>query len=150
MYNNLTQLYLHLVWATWDRLPFITSRVEPQLHAALAAKCHELSCLPLAIGGMPDHVHVLLCFPATITVAVIAKNLKGSSSHLMTHTLAPGAEFKWQGSYGAFTVSKSGVAGVIGYIHGQKAHHAAQQLISDLEYCADDVVDDGTEPMRRR
>ncbi len=140
MYNNLTQLYLHLVWATWDRLPFITPQVESPLYAAIAAKCSELKCMPLAIGGMPDHVHVLLCFPATITVAVIAKNLKGASSHLMTHALAPELEFKWQGSYGAFTVSKSGVDRVIAYIRGQKTHHAEQRLISDLECCASDVV----------
>jgi putative transposase len=140
MYNNLTQLYLHLVWATWDRVPLITPQVESQLYAAIAAKCNELKCLPLAIGGMPDHVHVLICFQATITVAVIAKNLKGSTSHLMNHVLMTGMEFRWQGSYGAFTVSKNGVERVIAYIRAQKTHHAAQQLINELECCTDDDV----------
>ncbi len=135
-YNNYTQLYVHLVWATWDRLPLITPGVEPSLYGAIAAKCEEMRCRPLAIGGMPDHVHVLVSLPTTVTIAEVVKGIKGSTSHLMTHVLVPDASFKWQGSYGAFTVSKSGVERVMAYIRAQEAHHAAQTLIGDLECCA--------------
>ncbi len=60
-----TQLYPHCVWATWDRLPLITPNIEGRLYAAIAAKCLELKCDMIAIGGIEDHVHLLVRFPTT-------------------------------------------------------------------------------------
>ena len=131
---------MHLVWATWDRLPLITPGMEQPLYNAMAAKCEEMHCQPLAIGGMPDHVHVLVSIPTTISIAEVVKGIKGSTSHLMTHVVAPDVPFKWQGLYGAFTVSKSGVERVMVYIRAQKAHHAEQTLIGDLECCAGEAT----------
>ena len=111
-----TQLYLHLVWATWDRLPLITAEVERALHACIAEKCRALRCEPLAVGGIEDHVHLLVVFPATIAPTVLVKEVKGTSSHLMTHRLRPDTFFRWQGAYGAFTVNKDGLPTVSTYI----------------------------------
>lgn len=119
------QLYLHLVWATWDRLPLITPDIESRLHGALAEKARQLGCEPLAIGGVPDHVHVLVRLPATTTVATLVKELKGASSHLVNREVAPAAGFRWQGGYGAFTLARRDVPLVRRYVAEQKRHHAA-------------------------
>ena len=95
-----TQLYLHLVWATWDRLPLITEDMESRLYAAIAAKCRQLKCEPLAINGTEDHIHVLLRLHPTVSVARLVKEVKGASSHLVTHEIKPNEFFKWQGAYG--------------------------------------------------
>jgi len=128
-----TQLYLHLVWATWDRLPLITPAIEPNLYAAMAKKCEDLGCQLIAIGGIVDHVHLLVRFPTTISIADLVKGVKGSSSHLMNHGVLPGGGFKWQGAYGAFTISKRSVDDVVAYIRHQKVHHANGQLLAELE-----------------
>jgi len=128
-----TQLYLHLVWATWDRLPLITETVESRLYAAIAEKCRKLKCAPLAIGGIDDHVHLLVRLHTTVAIATLVKEVKGSSSHLVTHEITPGEFFKWQGSYGAFTLRKEDVAAVQAYIEGQKEHHAAGSLWEEWE-----------------
>jgi putative transposase len=91
-----TQLYLHLVWATWDRLPLITSDVEVAIHACIADKCRELKCEPIAVGGIEDHIHLLVGFHAAMAPATIVKEVKGASSHLMTHKLRPDTFFRWQ------------------------------------------------------
>jgi putative transposase len=127
------QLYLHCVWATWDRLPLITPDAEPRLYGAIVSKCKELSCSALAIGGVYDHVHVLIQFSTTITIARLIGEIKGASSHVMTHSIAPESFFKWQGSYGVFTISKRSVPQVRRYILNQKEHHADQTLIAELE-----------------
>jgi REP element-mobilizing transposase RayT len=119
-----TQLYLHLVWATWDRLPLITETIESRLYAAIAQKCRDLKCVPLSIGGTADHVHLLVRLHTTIDISTLAKEVKGSSSHLVTHQITPGEFFKWQGSYGAFTLRKGDVSEVEAYVEGQKEHHA--------------------------
>ncbi len=128
-----TQLYLHCVWATWDRLPLITPQIEAPLYAAIDAKCHELNCEVLAIGGVQDHIHLLVRFPATLAVAVLLKEIKGATSHLMTHQITPDQFFKWQGAYGVFTVSKDALDSVCAYVSNQKTHHAAKNLIADWE-----------------
>jgi len=128
-----TQLYVHLVWATWDRLPLITNEIEDRVYAAIAEKCRQLKCIPLAIGGVADHVHVLVRLHPTIAVAELVKEIKGSSSHLVTHQILPSEFFKWQGAYGAFTLRKEDVPQVKAYIENQKQHHVDQQLWVDWE-----------------
>jgi len=135
MRTPFTQLYLHCVWGTWDRLPLITPQVERRLYEAIAKKAHELKCEVLALGGIEDHVHLLVRFPTTLSVADLLKGVKGASSHLMTHEIAPNEFFKWQGAYGAFTVSKSNVAAVSDYVLNQKAHHKNHEVIEEWEKC---------------
>jgi len=130
-----TQLYLHAVWATWDRLPLISSDFELRLYGAINEKCRELKAYPLALGGIVDHLHLLVRLPTTLAVATLLKEVKGSSSHLVTHEIRPGQFFKWQGAYGAFTLAKDGVPHVIDYIRKQKEHHATQTLWSEWERC---------------
>jgi REP element-mobilizing transposase RayT len=128
-----TQLYLHCAWSTWDRLPLITPAIEREIYACIQSKCLEMKCDVLALGGIQDHVHLLVRFPTTIRVAELVKEVKGSSSHLVTHQLAIGEFFKWQGAYGAFTVSKDLVPMLKAYIEGQKEHHRKDQLRSEWE-----------------
>jgi REP element-mobilizing transposase RayT len=129
-----TQLYVHLVWATWQRLPLLTAALEAPLYSALAAKCSELRCRLLAVGNVEDHLHVLVQLAATVSVAELVKHLKGSSSHLLNHeALAQG--FKWQGAYGAFTVSKKALPAVTAYCRDQKDHHAQRTTYAVLERC---------------
>lgn len=130
-----TQLYLHCVWATWDRLPLISSQIETNLYASIQAKCIELKCKTISIGGVEDHVHLLVRFPTTLSVADFIKEVKGSSSHLMTHEVKPSEFFKWQGASGAFTVSPGMIEKVTAYILNQKAHHGSKDLLDDWEKC---------------
>ena len=59
-------LYIHAAWATWDRLPLLVDEVERAAHRALAAKCHELGAEVVALGGIEDHVHLLVKLPAAL------------------------------------------------------------------------------------
>ncbi len=132
MRGRFTQLYLHSVWATWDRMPLLVPAIEQTLYAAILAKCRQLDCEPLAIGGMADHVHLLVRFPTTLAVASLVKEVKGATSHLVTHA-SPGELFTWQGSYGAFTVSKESVPRVRAYVQGQKRHHRSGEIVQEWE-----------------
>jgi putative transposase len=109
---------------------------SPAAHyAAIDAKCHELKCEMMAIGGGEDHVHLLVRIPTTLAVSALLKEIKGASSHLITHEVIPNEFFKWQGAYGAFTVSKHEVKAVAAYICNQKKHHTARDLMDDWERC---------------
>jgi REP element-mobilizing transposase RayT len=133
MRQPFTQLYVHFVWATWDRLPLVTAQAEARIYNCITAKCRELTCNPIAIGGIEDHVHLLVRMVPSIAPAFLVGEVKGASSHLMTHVVAPDTFFKWQGAYGAFTIRKDNVPIVSAYIANQKTHHANNTLDTELE-----------------
>lgn len=128
-----TQLYIHLVWATRDREPLITKDIEARLYAAIAKRCIQRKCSPIAIGGMEDHVYLLVRLHPTVAIADLMKDIKGASSHLINHEIRPGGNFRWQGAYGAFSLRKDEVDQVKGYVLNQARHHAGHTETRVLE-----------------
>ena len=126
-------IFVHLVWGTWDRLPLITPEMEQPLFQCLEAEAHRAGCSVLAVNGIPDHMHVLLEMPPTMALSAIMQQIKGSSSHFVNHALKPEHFFKWQGDYGAFSVSRWDIKRVAGYVLNQKEHHKMGNLMPDLE-----------------
>lgn len=118
-----TQLYVHLVWATWQRLPLITHEIKRVVYASIQSECRDLRVELVALGGMSDHVHLLARIPASLSVSNLVKQAKGSTSHLITHGIGEAQPFKWQGGYGAFSVTKRDVATIAKYIENQERHH---------------------------
>jgi REP element-mobilizing transposase RayT len=141
MRRNKLALYLHLVWATWDRLPLLTPEIERRVYRNIESEARGMGCTVLAINGMPDHTHLGLVIPTTITIANLVKQVKGVSSHFVNETLKPGFEFKWQGSYGAFTVSRWDVDKIVNYIKRQKEHHQLNELFPEWEEAFEEVND---------
>lgn len=134
-----TQLYVHLIWSTWKRMPLIEAGFEGALYAALARKCEALKCEAIAIGGIEDHVHLLVRLHPAVSIARLAQNVKGYSSHFMAHEVAvPDEFFKWQGAYRAFTIRKSEVPAVSAYIQNQKQHHREKSLHKEWEDFGED------------
>ncbi|HEY0015371.1 MAG TPA: transposase [Longimicrobium sp.] len=86
----------------------------------------------IAIGGIEDHVHVLLRLPATVAIATLVKQLKGSSSHLANHEVLPRG-FKWQGGYSASSVSRRVLPIVRNYVLRQEEHHRDGTIYPDAE-----------------
>jgi putative transposase len=134
MSNTYTQLYVHLVWATWDRLPLLHGRVKDAAYACIRAECKKLGVKVIALGGIADHVHLFVELPTTVCIADLAKQVKGSSSHLINEEIRPDDVFKWQGGYAAFSVSKSLGPTVRAYIRNQEEHHEAGTTDKDAEF----------------
>jgi len=123
MSHTATNLLIHLVFSTKDRVPLITTEVESDLHAYLGGITRELGSTALCMNGTPDHVHLLLRLLATQSVSDLTRLIKTNSSRWL-HERWPGHRlFAWQTGYGAFTVSESSVAAVREYISNQREHH---------------------------
>ena len=148
MRENYAKLYVHLVWATWDRMPLITPTLRTPVYQALHEQADRARCELMAVGGIEDHVHVLLKIPTTVSIAEVVKSLKGGSTHVVTHAVRPGEFFKWQGSYGAFTVSRTHVPMVRTYVLNQERHHRENRLSGALERMSEHQ-DRGSSPRRR-
>jgi putative transposase len=132
MQRSKAEVYLHFVWATKRRLPLITPEVERGVYRSIASESQRLGCVVLGIGGMPDHVHLVLKTTTTLSPARIMQYVKGGSSRYVQERL-PQAAFGWQENYGVFSVTRSHLARVLAYVHGQKEHHASGELWPEWE-----------------
>ncbi len=75
------ELHYHFVWATKERLPLITHRVEVELYGHIRGKCTDLRVRVHALDGIEDHSHLVCSLPTTISIADFLQRVKGASSH---------------------------------------------------------------------
>jgi putative transposase len=125
MPQSLAQIYVHLVFSTKDRMPYLQEkRIREELHDYLGGTCNELGCPIIRVGGTPDHVHLLCRLGRTLSVAQLIMELKRESSKWTK--LKGLADFYWQNGYGAFSVSPSHVNALCSYIETQEEHHKTE------------------------
>jgi REP element-mobilizing transposase RayT len=117
--NNL----VHLIFSTKARRPLISADLQERLWPYLGgiARAERIPCL--AIGGVEDHVHLLLAIPATCALAKAVQLIKGNSSKWVRETFADQGDFGWQEGYGAFSTGISQAPATIEYIRKQVEHH---------------------------
>lgn len=124
MPQSLAQIYLHLVFSTKHRKPFLRDEgVREETHAYLAGACKKLESPSLIVGGVEDHIHILCRQSKNVAPATLVGELKRESSKWIKTQAANLAEFYWQNGYGAFSVSPSHVQALIEYIANQREHH---------------------------
>ena len=133
MPQSLSAIYIHLVFSTKERRPFLKDRATREaMHAYLGGISKTLDCQPIVVGGMEDHVHLLVQFGRTITQAEWVKELKRVSNLWLKDHGQPHADFKWQGGYSAFSASRSNLSRVKRYIANQEEHHKELDFQSEL------------------
>jgi putative transposase len=124
MPQSLSAVYLHLVFSTKDRHPFLRDpTLCAETHAYLGGVSKQLDCPPIIIGGVDDHVHILARHARTITQAEWVKELKRVSSLWIKQRDPSLRDFAWQSGYGIFSVSASNLETVERYISNQEEHH---------------------------
>jgi REP element-mobilizing transposase RayT len=124
MPQSLSIVYIHLVFSTKERHPFLRDvDMRRELHATLGGISKRIDCPPIFVGGVEDHVHLLCRFGRTITQADWVKELKRASNGWVKDQGRSYAHFAWQAGYGAFSVSQSNLEEVKEYIANQEEHH---------------------------
>ena len=127
------RLHYHLVWATCERAPLITPHVEQVVHQIVFGKARELGLVLHALGGVSDHVHVVVSIPPTRCVAEIVKQMKGASSRAVDLSAGAGSVFRWQERYGALTLGGASLARVIECVRQQPEHHTSGTIVAAYE-----------------
>lgn len=127
------ELYVHFVWTTYDRHPLITDDIARKVHRIIYAEAVRKQCTVVAIGGMPDHIHLAVQMPSTVSAGQLMQRVKGASSAIIREQLCPGEFFGWQDGYGGFSFSRSDLPAVQAYIQNQAKHHADGTLQLDIE-----------------
>ena len=129
MPQSQSAVYLHLVFSTKERRPFLKDQVlRSECHAYLGGVSKKLECPVILAGGVEDHVHLLARQSRTITQADWVKKLKRASSLWIKDRDPAAKEFAWQAGYGFFSVSFSHLEKVTEYIARQEEHHRVRSF----------------------
>lgn len=133
MPQSLSAIYVHLVFSTKERRPFLRdASTRISLHAYLGGASRHLECPPVLVGGVEDHVHILARLARTITQAEWVKELKRASNLWLKSQGREYDDFQWQGGYAAFSVSRSNLEQVEAYIVSQEEHHRKMSFQDEL------------------
>jgi len=132
MQRSKIEIYLHIVWATNHRTPWLTPEIERAVYRCISDEITRCKCEVLALNGMPDHVHLVVKIHSTTSVSALVKAAKGTSSIFARDNFEAQTN-GWQDNYAAFSVSRSHLPRVIRYVQNQKQHHAENNLWPEWE-----------------
>jgi len=133
MANTYTSLNYHIVFSTKNRKPWLIENVRERLWPYLGGIARENGMKALEIGGVTDHVHILVSVPATTTFSKAVQLIKGGSSPWIKESFPNMAGFAWQDGYGAFTVGESELDTVRNYIRRQAEHHCTKTFAEEYK-----------------
>jgi putative transposase len=127
------RLFYHFVWGTKHGEPLIGMDFEQLLHKAIAAKAIELGGVVHAVGGVSDHVHLVVSVPPRIALSTFIGQVKGNTSHFVNHEIQPGYRFQWQDEYGVVSFGERHLSWVVQYALNQAQHHERDTIVGRLE-----------------
>ena len=127
------QLFYHFVWATKNRMPLLTQKIEPLAYSLLHKKANELGAQVFALNGMSDHVHLIVTLPPTIAISRFIGQVKGVASTQINKSGVAQEVFAWQKEYGVFSLDRKRLPQHIAYVENQRKHHTKGTTITSLE-----------------
>ena len=131
MGSTFLSLHYHIVFSTKERRPFIRDTWRAAMHEYLGGTVRGLDGIPESVGGVADHVHLLVGLRATHCLADFMQELKKATSVWAKENHEP--EFGWQDGYVAFTVSYTYLEPVREYIRTQEEHHRQTDFVEELK-----------------
>jgi REP element-mobilizing transposase RayT len=132
MASTFSNLLYHVVFSTKRREPLIRPNLQKDLYAYLGGIIRGERGTMLAIGGMSDHVHIVMRLRPDHSLADMVKTFKAKSSKWVNQQRRIPGRFSWQTGYGAFTVSKSQLPKVLQYVKNQQQHHRGRSFKEEL------------------
>ena len=142
MAHSYTNILIHYVFSTKNREKIMTVELQKRLWSYMGGIARENNMKALAIGGIEDHVHLLISLPTTLSIAKAIQLIKGGSSKWVHDTFPKYNNVKWQEGYGAFSVSISQTKDIIAYITTQKEHHLKKSFQEEyVSFLKKNIID---------
>ena len=131
MGSTFYSLHHHVVFSTKERRPLLKPNWRPRLYKYLGGTIRGLGGVAEIIGGVEDHVHILMSLRTTDAPADMVREFKKASSKWVAERYD--TAFAWQEGYGIFSVSWTHCKSVATYIEGQAEHHRKVPFAEELK-----------------
>ncbi|MDP1879693.1 MAG: IS200/IS605 family transposase [Parachlamydiaceae bacterium] len=134
MAQSLSNILIHIIFSTKNRQPMIFPEIMKELHSYMVGIAQACNAQVHEIGGIEDHVHLLISLPRILPISKLIEEIKKSSSKWVKTKGNSYIDFAWQNGYGAFSIGQSAYENLRKYIQTQKTHH--QKISFQDEYRA--------------
>lgn len=128
MANTYLQIYLHIVFAVQDRMNLIPKQHQEELYKYMTGIVTNKKQKLLAVGGMPDHIHIFIGINHGHSLSDLVRDIKANSSRFINEKHWIRGKFQWQEGFGGFSYSHSQIDAVARYILNQEQHHKRQSF----------------------
>lgn len=119
-----TKLLYHIIFRTKYGEPSIEIENEEHLYRYILHFIRGKKAVLYRVNGMPDHIHLLVELPSTISVADFVRELKNATHQFIdSHKYYFPRFYAWSVGYCALTYSNNEKQKIIHYIKNQKVHH---------------------------
>jgi len=123
MANTYTQMYVHIVFSPKNKQALIGKSWKNELEKYITGIVQNQNHKLLAIGSMPDHIHIFIGYNVNYLIPDLVEEIKTSSNSWIKQNKLTQFKFGWQKGYGAFSHSRSQLDTVVNYILNQEKHH---------------------------
>lgn len=150
-------LFVHARWQTWQRKPLLADEdIAQAAQTALVTRTRELRCRTLAVGFMPDHVHAVFAFPASLPLSKLAQVATDASARAVARALSLSRPSQvadgdvWDRRFGLHTVGPESLDDAVSYVTEQAERHRTGDLRPHWEDAAHESTAIGTPRPRRQ
>ena len=123
-------LSYHIVLVTEEQRPLISPGLKIGLYALFAEVVEGRNGVLRGVGGIPNHVHLLVRLPPSELVSDMVGALKTESVQWADGL--DGNELGWEEGYGVFSVSKAQAPSVLALLENQERHHVRRSYTYEL------------------
>lgn len=123
MANTYTQIYIHLVFSVKGRQNLLGEDWREDLFKYMGGIVNAKGQKIFAVGGVADHVHLLVSIKPSISISDLVRDVKSNSSKWINEHGFVKGRFQWQEGFGGFSCSKTHLDSTIEYIRNQILHH---------------------------
>jgi putative transposase len=121
--NTHSKVFVHMIWSTKNRMSFLEKSIRPSLYEKLSVIISEGGNVVHAIGGVEDHVHLLVDVSRNMQLSELVGSIKAKSTHWLSGKADTFRDFEWQAGFGGFSISSPTADAVKTYIAQQEEHH---------------------------
>ena len=137
MANTYTKIFFHIVFAVKGRESLLPLTEQLRVHKYMEATLRNMGQTPIAIGGVENHVHILIEFKPNISISDMVRDLKTSVTKMINSKHLVAYQFAWQRGYACFSYSPSQIDSVKKYILNQPMHHKNISLREEMKIAYD-------------
>jgi len=133
MAQSFCQIYVHAIFSTKKREPWLNDNIRRRVHAYLSTIARDMDCPFVIVGGTENHVHILMDIGKKYAAIDILAKAKKETSKFVKEFGNEYSSFYWQSGYGMFSVSPGNVNKVEKYIKNQIEHHKKQTFKDEFK-----------------
>lgn len=127
------RVWIHAVWGTKNRHPYLTKEVKQQVIAHIKENAKSKQLHIDTINGHTEHLHCLIAVNADTSISKTLQLIKGEAAFWVNKQKLTEEKFEWADEYFAVSVSESQLDNVRAYINNQEEHHKKVSFAQEYE-----------------